>query len=91
MDACPRDCFPSGHTEIPLLTLWLARRYRRKLFLVYLPITAAMIFSTVYLRFHYVVDVLAGAALAGGIILAVKLLEARAGKRAPRGRQKSGI
>jgi len=50
-----------------------------------------MIFSTVYLRFHYVVDVLAGAALAGGIILAVKLLEARAGKRAPRGRQKSGI
>ena len=30
LDACPRDCFPSGHTEIPLITLWLAFRYRRE-------------------------------------------------------------
>lgn len=81
MNACPRDCFPSGHTEIPLLTLWLAHRYQRKIFRVYLPIVIGMIFSTVYLRFHYVVDIIAGAALAGGIILALKIIEARARKR----------
>ena len=75
MEACPRDCFPSGHTEIPLLTLWLAHRYQRKIFRIYLPIVIGMIFSTVYLRFHYVVDIFAGAALAGGIILAAKLIE----------------
>ncbi|MDP8235829.1 MAG: phosphatase PAP2 family protein, partial [Candidatus Erginobacter occultus] len=38
LDACPRDCFPSGHTEIPLITLWLTFRFRRKLFYIYLPI-----------------------------------------------------
>ncbi len=81
MEACPRDCFPSGHTEIPLLTLWLAHRYQRKIFLIYLPIVIGMIFSTVYLRFHYVIDVIAGAALAGGIILVTRFIEARARKR----------
>lgn len=83
MEACPRDCFPSGHTEIPLLTLWLAHRYQRKIFRIYLPILIGMIFSTVYLRFHYVVDIFAGAALAGGIILAVKFIE-RGGEKKKR-------
>jgi len=81
MEACPRDCFPSGHTEIPLLTLWLAHRYQRRLFRIYLPIVIGMIFSTVYLRFHYVVDIIAGAALAGGIILVTNLIEARQRKK----------
>ena len=27
MESRPRDCFPSGHTEIPLLTLWLFCRW----------------------------------------------------------------
>jgi len=81
LEACPRDCFPSGHTEIPLLTLWLAHRYQRKLFWIYLPIVIGMLFSTVYLRFHYVIDIIAGAALAGGIILVTRFMESRKRKR----------
>ena len=65
MESHPRDCFPSGHTAIPLVTLWLARRFNRLLFRIYLPIVAGLIISTVYLRYHYVVDVIAGIALAG--------------------------
>ncbi len=73
LEAAPRDCFPSGHTELPLVTLWLASRHRRFLARIYLPVVLLLIFSTVYLRYHYVVDVLAGAALAGIVILAGKL------------------
>lgn len=68
MDECPRDCFPSGHTEIPLITLWLAYRFKRVLFWIYLPIVILLICSTVYLRFHYVVDVIAGILLAWIVI-----------------------
>jgi membrane-associated phospholipid phosphatase len=59
-----RDCMPSGHTEIALITLGLAFRHNRRLFYVYLPMVLGLILSTVYLRYHYVVDVLAGIVLA---------------------------
>lgn len=59
-----RDCFPSGHTQTVLISLWFAYKYKRPLFWVYLPITLALIFSTVYLRYHYVIDVIAGAVYA---------------------------
>jgi membrane-associated phospholipid phosphatase len=58
------DCFPSGHTQMVLISLWFAFRYRRPLFWIYLPICLALIFSTVYLRYHYVIDVAAGFAFA---------------------------
>ena len=77
MESCPRDCFPSGHTEIPLIVLWLAYRFKRGLFRVYLPIVIGMIFSTVYLRYHYVIDVIAGMALAGIVILLARRVENR--------------
>jgi membrane-associated phospholipid phosphatase len=59
-----RDCMPSGHTQIALITLGLAFRHSRKLFYIYLPMVLGLILATVYLRYHYVVDVLAGALLA---------------------------
>jgi membrane-associated phospholipid phosphatase len=79
--SCPRDCFPSGHTEIPLITLWLTFRFRRKLFYLYLPIVTGLICSTVYLRYHYVVDVIAGAVLAGIVILLARGAEKKIGDR----------
>ncbi len=82
MEQFPRDCFPSGHTEIPLVALWLAYRFRRKLFYIYLPIVAGLICSTVYLRYHYVIDVIAGAALAGVVILLARGAEKKIGDRA---------
>ena len=63
------DCFPSGHTQMVLISLWFAFRYRRPLFWIYLPICLVLIFSTVYLRYHYVIDVAAGFAFAGVTLL----------------------
>jgi membrane-associated phospholipid phosphatase len=61
-----RDCMPSGHAAIGLIVLPLSYRYARRLFYLFCPIVGALILSTVYLRYHYVIDVLAGATLAAG-------------------------
>jgi membrane-associated phospholipid phosphatase len=59
------DAFPSGHTAVALVTLVYAWKYREKvLFLILAPAVSALIFSTVYLRYHYVIDVIAGVLLA---------------------------
>jgi membrane-associated phospholipid phosphatase len=63
LEGIKRDAFPSGHTGIALTVLYLSWRYDRRLFMLFLPCTLSLIFSTVYLRYHYVVDVLAGIAL----------------------------
>jgi membrane-associated phospholipid phosphatase len=58
------DAFPSGHTTVSLVYLacgWrLFPRWRAPLALL----VAGILFSTVYLSLHYVVDVVAGVALA---------------------------
>jgi membrane-associated phospholipid phosphatase len=58
-----RDAFPSGHTDITLLTMVMAFQFRARLRWVILVIGASLIFSTVYLRYHYVFDLFAGAVL----------------------------
>jgi membrane-associated phospholipid phosphatase len=59
------DAFPSGHTAIALVTLFYAWKYReRALFRLLAPTVSALIVSTVYLRYHYVIDVFAGILLA---------------------------
>ncbi len=57
------DVFPSGHTEIYLICVLLSWRYARVLFWPVLLLFICMAISTMYLRFHYGVDVLAGAVL----------------------------
>jgi membrane-associated phospholipid phosphatase len=64
-----RDCFPSGHTELTLLVLYYAFRLHRKTFRWLLPFGMGIIVSTVYLRYHYIVDVVAGAGLAVAVIV----------------------
>jgi membrane-associated phospholipid phosphatase len=55
----PRDCFPSLHTAASLTLLW-ASRHVRKLAWALSPIVLSIPFACVYLRYHYVTDVLAG-------------------------------
>jgi len=64
-----RDCMPSGHTQIVLMVLFLAYRYQKFLFYLFLPIISALILSTVYLRYHYVIDLFAGVSLAIGCVI----------------------
>jgi membrane-associated phospholipid phosphatase len=64
------DCFPSGHTELTILAWWGSGMVSKRLFKVYLAYTPSIIFATVYLRYHYTVDVMAGALLALIVIVA---------------------
>jgi len=64
------DCFPSGHTEMTILAWWSSRAISSNLSRGMLVYTLGIIFATVYLRYHYTVDVLAGAIAAGAVILA---------------------
>ncbi len=63
------DCFPSGHTELTILACWGSRLISPKLFRAYFAYTLSIIFATVYLRYHYTVDVLAGIAVAVALLL----------------------
>jgi membrane-associated phospholipid phosphatase len=68
------DCFPSGHTELAILACWGSRQVSRPLGRIYLGYTVCMVFATVYLRYHYTVDVAAGAFLALVLIFATPAL-----------------
>lgn len=74
-----RDCFPSGHTELTLLVLCFAHRLHRKTFWWLLPIGTGIIISTVYLRYHYIVDVVAGALVTVAIVMTAKPLYRKLG------------
>lgn len=63
LEGFKRDAFPSGHTAIALTVVYLAWRFEKKLFAVFLPVTLTLIVSTVYCRYHYVVDVIGGMTL----------------------------
>lgn len=58
------DVFPSGHTMVAVLVLIVAYQRARDAFWWLLPVAIGLIVSTVYCRFHYVVDLIAGTVLA---------------------------
>lgn len=70
LEGIKRDAFPSGHTAIALLCLILSYRFERRLFLCLSPVVILLIASTVYLRYHYVVDIIAGIILTLFVIIA---------------------
>jgi len=74
LESAHYDCFPSGHTELTILAWWGSRMVSKRLFGAYFVYTLSIIFATVYLRYHYTVDLLAGAILALTLILAAPAL-----------------
>ena len=71
----PRDVFPSLHVAISTLVLLFARRAGRFWFWLMLPLVVGNWIATIYLRYHYLIDVLAGwAAAAAAYYLAGLLL-----------------
>lgn len=63
------DAFPSGHTAVAVLTLYYAWKTRERILAALLaPVVVGLIVSTVYLRYHYAIDVAAGLILAAGTI-----------------------
>lgn len=64
LEGVTRDCFPSGHTLVSLLSALLAFKYYRPFAKIAALWAAMIIISTIYLRYHYVIDVIAGLFLA---------------------------
>lgn len=62
------DAFPSGHTALSLLPAILATRPFPRLAPLLWGWALAIVFATVYISVHYVVDVVAGAILAGVVL-----------------------
>ncbi|MBZ0201175.1 MAG: phosphatase PAP2 family protein [Ignavibacteriaceae bacterium] len=56
-----RDVFPSGHTMITLIVMYLSVKLQSRSKYFFLPVGSLLIFATVYLRYHYVVDLIGGA------------------------------
>jgi membrane-associated phospholipid phosphatase len=55
-----RDVFPSGHTMMTLVLIYLSARFKvRSRWMLYVT-GALLIVATVYERYHYVVDLIAG-------------------------------
>jgi membrane-associated phospholipid phosphatase len=59
-----RDVFPSLHVGISFVVWLYAYRNSKKLFWFLSPLILSLWFSTVYLRYHYMIDVVAGFILA---------------------------
>lgn len=55
----PTAAFPSSHVAMSLIIIWLSYKHARPLFFIFLPLSVLLIFSTVYIKAHYVVDILA--------------------------------
>ncbi len=70
--------FPSSHVAVALTVTLVAARVRPRMFrYFFLPDVVFLSIATVFLRYHYVVDVIAGIATAFFILAVVDRLEAR--------------
>jgi membrane-associated phospholipid phosphatase len=69
LESAHYDCFPSGHTELTILAWWGSRMVGKRLHRLYFAYTPCIIFATVYLRYHYTVDLLAGMLTAAVLIV----------------------
>ena len=75
LEGMKRDAFPSGHTSAILITVFYAFQFTPSMSSLFVAIAGLMILSTLYLRYHYVVDILAGALLAALCLLLAPLLQ----------------
>jgi membrane-associated phospholipid phosphatase len=64
----PGAALPSSHVAIALTTLWFSYRYLPRIRHVHLVLAIFLCIATVYCRYHYVVDVLAGLAAAALLV-----------------------
>jgi membrane-associated phospholipid phosphatase len=70
-----RAAFPSLHSGVSIVALWFTWRHCRWYFPVLLFVVTGLLVSTVYLRHHYVVDLVAGAMLLPWVLWATPRFE----------------
>jgi membrane-associated phospholipid phosphatase len=64
----PGAAFPSSHVAVALCTVFFSFRYLRRIRYFHLAVAILLCLATVYCRYHYVVDVLAGLVTAAVLI-----------------------
>ena len=69
--------FPSLHVSISTVILLVTLKYQRRWLYWVLPIYTGLVFATVYGRFHYLLDVIAGWALALVVVGSFNLFETK--------------
>ena len=69
-----KDCMASGHTMMSLLAVMLSFKLNSKLKWFMLISALSIIISTIYLRYHYTVDIIAGTILAVFVFIIIPLL-----------------
>ena len=75
----PRDAFPSLHVALSALVLWYAARRGKAWFAILLPFVLGNWVSTLYLRYHYTLDL-----AAGFVVTALSIVLAQLALRAER-------
>ena len=60
----PTGAFPSSHVGIGIIVAYVAYFHSKKLFYIILPFVLGICLATVYIKAHYLIDVLAGIATA---------------------------
>jgi len=65
MGSSKGTAFPSSHSAIAAVVLFYAMRYDTLAFIILCPFCVGLVIGTVYGRFHYAVDTIAGTAIAG--------------------------
>lgn len=68
-DYVQRDAMPSLHTITAFLIMYISWKIRSKSLYFYLPYFFCMVAATIYLRYHYVVDIFAGLVVCAVTIL----------------------
>ncbi len=63
IDYVNRDAFPSGHTQLTLVAMYVAFTTQTKIRWWLFVGGSLLIISTIYMRYHYVIDVVAGVLL----------------------------
>jgi membrane-associated phospholipid phosphatase len=81
MESAQYDCFPSGHTEMTMIAWWSSRVVSKRLFALFSLYTILIVTATVYLRYHYTVDVFAGVVLAVAVLAVSPVLYSGVGVR----------
>jgi membrane-associated phospholipid phosphatase len=72
--------FPSSHVAVAITTLWFSFRYLPRIRIAHLMMVGLLCLSTVYCRYHYVVDVVAGVITAAVLVPLGNLLYSRFGR-----------
>ncbi len=77
----PGQAFPSSHVAIGIVVAIFALRHSKLFGLIMLPLVASLAAATVYCRYHYAVDMLAGIAVAPILVTVADSLYSRYANR----------